>query len=185
MWSRCSLAMAFSALELAVAGIGAEAVAALLEKAQAPLPFGVAELAVAPGRAHRRQGLGRFESRAAGQAGEVLQQHVDRRGRGAALLHQPRGQAPAQGTELQQLQGMGGHEQHLGGAAGAVGAAASPLQQPRHVLGRADLHHPLHRLKVHAQIQGAGGHHPAQGSALHPSLDRLPLGPVDGAVVER
>ena len=77
------------ALELAVARIGTKAVAAVLEEAQAPLPVAIAELAVAPGGADRCQGLGRFESRAAGQAGEVLQQHVDRCRRWLARLHQP------------------------------------------------------------------------------------------------
>ena len=121
------------ALELAVARIGAEAVAAVLEEAQAPLPVAIAELAVAPGAADRCQCLGRFESRAAGQAGEVLEQHVDRGVWLPPFLHQASGQAAPQGAELQQFEGMGGHEQHLGGAAGVVGAAASSLQQPGHI----------------------------------------------------
>ena len=126
-----------------------------------------------------------METGSAGQAGEVLQQHIEGKLRGAAVLHQAVFQAAPHGAHLQQLQGVGGHKQHLGGASWAVGAAAGPLQQPGQVFGAADLHHPLHRLKVDPQIQRTGAHHPAQLAGFDAGFDRFTLGTVDGAVVER
>jgi len=51
-------------------------------------------------------------------------------------------------------------------------------------LGAADLHHGLHGLKTHPQIQGASAYDPADQAVLHRRLDRLPLGAIDSAVVE-
>ena len=66
-----------------------------------------------------------------------------------------------------------------------MGGSSGPLQQSRQVFGAADLHHLLHRLKIHAQIQGAGAHHPADGPGFDGRFDRFTLMPVDGAVMER
>ena len=66
-----------------------------------------------------------------------------------------------------------------------MGRAACALEQARQIFGAADLHHPLHRLKVNAEIQGAGAHHPADVSSLHSRFDRFAFAAVDGAVVQR
>ena len=174
-----------AAHQLAVAGIGPQTLAAMLQKLQAPLPVRLAQIPEAPGAVHRHQLAFGIKARSAGQAGEVLQQHIEGQLGRPARFHQPLRQAPAHGAHLQQLEGVGGHEQHLRCAAWGVGAAAGPLQQPGQVFGRADLHHPLHRLEVHPQVEGAGAHHPAQRPRLHAGLDRLPFGAVDGAVMER
>ena len=58
------------------------------------------------------------------------------------------------------------------------------MQQPRQILGAADLHHLLHGLEINAEIQGAGAHHPANRAGLHRRFDRFPFTAVDGAVVE-
>ena len=173
-----------AAHQLAVAGVGRQALAAVFEKGQAPLPLGICELAEAPAPAHRREGLLGHETRAAGQGYEVLQKHIQRQLGRPAVLHQPGSQPPPHGAQFQQLEGIGGHEQHLGGAPRCVGTASCALQQAGQVLGGADLHHPLHGLKIHTQIQGAGAHHPAQVTGFHPGLDRLALSPIDGAVVQ-
>ncbi len=100
------------------------------------------------------------------------------------MLHQSRRQPPPDRRHLQQLQGVGGHEQHLGGATGLVGGAAGPLQQPGQVLGRTDLHHRFHRLEIDPQIQGAGADHPADLTGLDRRLDRFAPAAIDGAVVQ-
>ena len=170
--------------ELAVAGIGTEAVAALLKKAQAPSPGVRIELAVAPAAAHGFQFQLGVEAGAAGQGHQMLQQHIERLDRRRAMFHQARRQSPADRRHLQQLQRMGGHEQELGGAAGAVGGAASALQQAGQVFGGTDLHHRLHRLEIDSQIQRAGADHPADLAGLHRRLDRLAPAALDRTVVQ-
>ena len=107
-------------LELAVAGVGTEALSALLQKQHAPVPILLAQLGVGRTAAHGLQGLFRVEARAAGQPREVLQQHIQRGFRRLALFHQPLRQSPTHSTEFEQLERIGGHEQHLGCSAGQV-----------------------------------------------------------------
>ena len=65
-----------------------------------------------------------------------------------------------------------------------MGRTASPLQQPRQVLGAADLHHLFHRLEINAQIQRAGANHPTDAAGLHGRFNRLPFAAVNGAVMQ-
>ena len=107
-------------LELAVAGIGPEALPALLEKQHAPVPVVLAQLGIGRTAPHGLQGLLGIETRAAGQPREVLQQHIQRGFRRLALFHQTLRQSPTHSTEFEQFERIGGHEQHLGCSAGQV-----------------------------------------------------------------
>ena len=174
----------FIPFQFPVAGIGRQAVAAVFQKAKAPVPVLLSQVGEGGTAADGPQRLLRVETRSAGEAREVLQQHIKRGLRWFALFHEPFLESAANSTEFEQLQSIRGHEQHLGGSARQVCGASRPLQQPRQVLGAADLNHLLHGLEVHPQIQGAGADHPANRAGLHRRFDRLPLAAVDGAVVQ-
>ena len=88
-------------LQLAVARIGPQAAAPVLEHLQAPLPLAVRELLETPAAAHRGQLLLGLKPRAAGQGGEVLQQHIQWQLGRPPVLHQPLLQPAAHGTHLQ------------------------------------------------------------------------------------
>jgi hypothetical protein len=49
-----------------------------------------------------------------------------------------------------------------------MGGAPRPLQQSGQVFGTADLHYPLHRLKIDPQIQGRGTHYPFDVAGFTP-----------------
>ena len=102
--------------EFSVTGIRAKAVSALFQELQAPVPIITAEVCIGSTASHGVVAGFGFQARAAGQAGEVLQQHIEGRHRRLALLHQSFAKAPANGAQFQQLQCIGWHEQHLGRA---------------------------------------------------------------------
>ena len=108
-------------LQLAVAGIGPQAVTAVFQKLQAPVPVIATQLGVGRCAADGRVARLRVQPRPAGQAGEVLQQHIEGCHRWFALFHQPIAETATHGAEFQQFQGVGGHEQHLGGPPWQVG----------------------------------------------------------------
>ena len=99
--------------QFSVAGIGRQAFAALFQKQQAPVPVLLRQIAVSGALSNRLQCVIGIKSRPAGEAGEVLQQHIQRSMRWLALFHQPFVEAAPHGTQFQQFEGIGGHEQHL------------------------------------------------------------------------
>ena len=101
-------AFGWLALQLAEAGIGPKTLAPLLQEAQAPVPLVAGQLAEAPAAAHRFPFPLRLEARTAGQAGEVLQQHIQRCLGRCAVFHQPCRQSPPHRAHFQQFQGVGG-----------------------------------------------------------------------------
>jgi hypothetical protein len=65
-----------------------------------------------------------------------------------------------------------------------MGGSPCPLQQAGQVFGTANLHYPLHGLKVHSQIQGRGAHHPFDVAGFYPRLDGLATFDVNGPMVQ-
>jgi len=106
-----------ASFQFPVALVGTQAFAALLQKLEAPLPLVVLQFGKTGGLAHSFEGLVGIKAWATGQRGEVLQQHIQRHQWWVPFFHQSGTEASAHCTELQQFQGIGGHEQHLGGAA--------------------------------------------------------------------
>ena len=108
-------------LQLAEARVSPKAIPPILKKPQTPIPIGAGQLAVAPAAAHRFPFLFRLEPRPAGQAGKVLQQHIQRCLGWCAVFHQPCRQSPPHGAHLQQFEGVGGQKQHFAAPPRPVG----------------------------------------------------------------
>ena len=65
-----------------------------------------------------------------------------------------------------------------------MGGTPCALQQPRQILGAADLDHLFHRLEIDPQIQRTGADHPANRSGLHGRLDGFAFAAINGAVMK-
>jgi hypothetical protein len=89
----------------------------------------------------------------------MLHQHVQRFAGADPRLDAPGQHSTAQGSAFDQLERVGGHQGDSALAPWCVAAAASTLQQACNAFGAANLQHPLHRQKVHTQIEAGGGYH--------------------------
>jgi hypothetical protein len=110
----------------------------------------------------------RHEAAAQRHGDEVLHQHVQRLLRRRARLDLAGLRRCARGHAFDEFQAVRGHHGDARRPARRVAGAAGALQQAGHALGRADLQHPLHRQKVHPQIEAGGADHARKVPALRP-----------------
>ena len=115
----------------------------------------------------------------------MLRQQIERAIDGITTLNFPRTYRIARGRDLNQLERVRRHTHDGGYAARRMSGPTGALQQSRHALGAADLHHQIDRGKVHAEVERRRCHDGAKPPALEPVLDGLPLLLVERTVVNR
>ena len=175
----------FVGLHALVVGVNRQGRAALAHKVQAPLPGVTGQVGKRSGLPHLGIKRVRLKTAAQRHRDEVLHQHIQRLVRRQPLLDLPCLGSRADGSGFHQFQAVGRHQRDARRPARCVARAPSPLQQPRHTFGRADLQHPLHRQKVHPQIQAGRADHRLELAAFQRAFHPFAHRPVERAVVQR
>jgi hypothetical protein len=105
----------------------------------------------------------------------VLAQHVEPARPRRIAIQLLRRDRLAGGEAFHHLEAVGGNQHGAGWLVHAVVGAADALEQPRDSLGRADLHHLVHRAPVNAEIERGGGDDGAQLPRRHRGFHLAPL----------
>ena len=126
----------------------------------------------------------RVKRRGAGEAEQMLRQHIQSAGPGRIAVAFPGRDTLDRGLAFQHLEPVGGDQDRLARLVHAVVGAANPLQQARYALGRPHLKHLINRPPVDAQIERGGGDHGAQTPLGHGGLDLAALADLQAAMVQ-
>ena len=160
--------------EAVVAFVAAKRIAPGSHEIQYRVEVGAGEPGIGCGAADLAIKLVGLERRGAGQAENMLCQHVEsarahRLAVQLAFRHRVRG-----GATLQHLEAVGRHQQRPGRRLQAVIGAPDPLREAAQPLGRADLDYQVDVAPVDAEVQRRGADHGAERTPDHRRLDLAP-----------
>ena len=149
------------------------------------IEIGARELGIGCCRPHLVKELARVEGTAAGNARDVLRQHVQAAMRDLAAVEVARIQRLLRGDALQHLEAVGRDQDRPAGLVQAVVGATDALEQAGRTLGRSDLDHEIDVAPVDAEVERGGADDGAQAAPCHDGLDLAALLDGEAAVMER
>ncbi len=144
--------------------VGAQGVAAVLDEAQHVVEIVAGQGGVGGGGDDLAIDVVGQERGAAGEAEQMLRQHVQAAGARRVAVQFAGRDAEDRGLAFQHLEAVGGDQDGLRCLVHAVVGAADALQQAGNALRRADLDDLIDAAPVDAEVERRGGHHRAQAA---------------------
>ncbi len=172
-------------LEAAVTLVDTERVAAVRDELDHRIEIGSREAGIGCCRAHLVKEPVRIEGTAAGDARDVLRQHVQAAMRNLAAVEVARVQRLLRGDALQHLEAVGRDQDGTAGLVQAVVGATDALEQAGGTFRRSDLDDEVDVAPVDAEVERGGADDGAQAAPCHDGLDLAALLDGEAPVMKR
>ena len=164
--------------------VGLQRVSAVLDEGQHVVEVLPRQRGVRGGCRDLRIDIVRQERRAAGQAKQVLRQHIKAAGTRRVAIQFARSHTQHGGLAFKDLEPIGRHQDRARGLIHPVIGAPDPLQQAGHALWRTDLDYLIDAAPIDAQVQRRRRHHRPQRAGCHGGFDLAALFHLQRAVVQ-
>ena len=165
--------------------VARERAAARPREVEAPVEVGARERRERRRPPHLVEEFVRTEPATRRAGDDMLDEAVERRAPAVPLLDLARPDRIPRGGDLDELERVRRHAQHLAARARTVSGSPRALDEPRDPLRRTDLDHPLDRREVDAEIETRGRDDDADPPFLHAGLDALAVLALERAMVDR